>query len=154
MRNPIRGLGASRRVEPPSLVLDTNIVLDWLLFDDPHCTTLADALAAGQARWLASATMRDELDHVLARGIASGRARDGAAVIAGWERWAVIVEPGDQPSPRDLLCSDGDDQKFIDLALQVGASALLSRDRALLKLARRAALRGLAIVSATEWQRP
>jgi predicted nucleic acid-binding protein len=136
------------------LVLDTNIVLDWLLFDDPRCLALADAIASSRVRWIASAPMRSEIEDVLGRGIAAGRSRDAAGVLAGWDRWASMVEPWERPSPRALQCSDGDDQIFIDLALQVRASALLSRDRAVLRLARPAALHGLAIVSIADWQPP
>lgn len=134
------------------VVLDTNVVLDWLLFEDPRCAPLGAAIAAGRLRWIASAPMRAELEHVLGRGIGAGRARDASTVLDCWERWSATVEPWDQPSPRHLRCSDGDDQKFIDLALQVRASALLSRDLAVLRLARRAALDGLAIVTIAGWE--
>jgi len=46
-----------------------------------------------------------------------------------------------------------DAKKFIDLALQVGATALLSRDRAVLALAPRARAVGLEILSAADWAR-
>ncbi|MBX3622048.1 MAG: PIN domain-containing protein [Rhizobacter sp.] len=49
-----------------------------------------------------------------------------------------------------LRCTDPDDQKFIDLAV-ANARWLVSRDRAVLKLARRAALFGLQVVSPDRW---
>ena len=135
----------------PSLVLDTNVVLAWLLFDDPRCAGLAEAISSRRLRWIASPAMRDELEHVLGRGLGgAGRRRAASAVLDDWERWAAMIQPCDQPSPWSLRCTDSDDQKFIDLACQVRASALISRDRALLRLARRAALRGLAIVPTLE----
>ena len=72
---------------------------------------------------------------------------------AGWQRWCETVEPLGHASTAGLRCTDPDDQKFIDLALQTGASALLSRDRAVLKLARRAAVHGLPIESMAAWSR-
>jgi len=135
----------------PIVVLDTNVVLDWLLFDDARCRHLADAIASGALRWIASAPMRAELDHVLARGIASARAGHPDRVRDGWERWSITVEAARRPSPPALRCTDADDQKFIDLALESGAAALLSRDRAVLKLARRAATHGLTIASGAAW---
>jgi predicted nucleic acid-binding protein len=54
--------------ERPSVVLDTNVVLDWLLFNDPSVAKLAAAVVGGRVRWLATAAMRDELTHVLGRG--------------------------------------------------------------------------------------
>jgi len=50
-----------------------------------------------------------------------------------------------------LRCSDSDDQKFIDLAVASGAAWLISRDRAVLRLARRASAFGLAIVTPERW---
>jgi predicted nucleic acid-binding protein len=135
----------------PIVVLDTNVVLDWLLFGDPRCRNLADAIASGALRWIASEAMRAELEHVLARGIASARAGHPDRVREGWERWSIVVDAAQRPSPPALRCTDPDDQKFIDLALQSGAGALLSRDRAVLKLARRAAGHGLAIISGAGW---
>ena len=135
-----------------SVVLDTNVVLDWLLFGDPRCAPWVHSIVSGRLRWLASASMQSELQSVLARGIGGSRNLDPTAIAAAWSRWAVQVDPSDQPSPRDLCCSDGDDQKFIDLALQVRATALISRDRAVLKLARRAATYGLAIVLPVDWR--
>ncbi|MEO7151649.1 MAG: PIN domain-containing protein [Burkholderiaceae bacterium] len=138
---------------PLLLVLDTNVVLDWLYFRDPRCDALARTIRTGRACWLASGAMHDELAHVLGRGVRTigERAGDAAAVLAGWRRWATPLERDGRAVPPGLRCSDADDQKFIDLAWQVGASALLSRDRAVLKLARRAALHGLRICDVDRW---
>jgi len=139
--------------EPPRIVLDTNVVLDWLYFRDPRCAELADAVAARRVRWIASATMRDEIEHVLDRGSLGTRWPDGAASVrAGWQRWATMVEEAPALAPLGLRCTDADDQKFIDLALAARAVALLSADRAVLKLAARARTRGLAITSVPAWR--
>ncbi len=39
---------------PPLLVLDTNVVLDWLFFADPACALLSTAIRRRQVRWIAS----------------------------------------------------------------------------------------------------
>ena len=136
---------------PPALVLDTNVVLDWLYFRDPRCARLSATLKCGAARWIASAGMGEELRHVLMRDV--GRRGAGAvqATLSGWERWAEIVEPLEAAVPLELRCTDSADQKFIDLAWWSGASALLSADRAVLRLARRAAGHGLAICRLDDW---
>jgi hypothetical protein len=46
----------------PRIVLDTNVVLDWLLFDDPSVEDLACAIQDDAIRWLACPQMRAELD--------------------------------------------------------------------------------------------
>ena len=128
----------------PLVVLDTNVVLDWLIFAEPTVAALAQAVAGGRLRWIATAAMRDELAHVLERGLAAARQTDLAAVLDAWDRHAAILP---EPSVQGPRCTDADDQKFIDLAVGAGARWLVSRDRAVLKVARRAALAGVAVVT-------
>ncbi len=138
---------------PPQvlLVLDTNVVLDWLVFGDAGCDALGVALGSGQARWIASAAMRDELEHVLTRGTLGSWEPDVPAILRTWSATVNLVPALSGPSRGTPRCTDPDDQKFIDLALQCGASALLSRDRAVLRCARRARPLGLAILTPTAW---
>jgi len=42
-------------------VLDTNIVLDLWVFDEPRAEALRLSVEAGHTHWLATAAMRDEL---------------------------------------------------------------------------------------------
>ncbi len=142
-----------RRSPAPILVLDTNVVLDWLLFADPAVAPLAHALTTQRARWVATEAMRQELEHVLTHSQVEAWQVASTTVLTNWARW---VEPAVAQPPalvQPLRCSDGADQKFIDLALQVGADALLSRDRAVLKLARRAQAAGLQIATPATWAR-
>jgi predicted nucleic acid-binding protein len=136
----------------PRVVLDTNIALDWLLFGDASCRWLASAIGAGEIEWWASPSMRQELEHVLGRGLAATRGIGGALVLQDWDRWAQVRDAGVAPLQRGLRCTDPDDQKFIDFAVAAGADALLSRDRAVLKLARRAARSGLEIATVAAWE--
>jgi predicted nucleic acid-binding protein len=50
-----------------------------------------------------------------------------------------------------IHCTDPDDQAFIDLALAVKARWLVSRDRALLRLRRRAEKQGLVVLTPERW---
>jgi predicted nucleic acid-binding protein len=134
----------------PVIVLDTNVVLDCLVFRDPGCAALVEWLSAGRLRWLASPAMRDELAHVLARGHLAAWQPDPTALFATWDRWA---SPAAEGAPSRLHCTDPDDQKFIDAALTHRARWLLSRDRAVLKLARAARATGLAILTPLAWTR-
>ena len=136
----------------PIIVLDTNVVLDWLVFRNPACAALGDALAARTLRWYASAAMRDELAHVLGRGVAKAWATDPVALWTQWERDCVeLATPTFLAPAMRLRCTDADDQMFIDFSLAHGARWLLSRDRAVLKLARRARPFGLTIATPADW---
>ena len=135
-------------------MLDSNVVLDWLVFRDPSGDAIGAAIRSARIRWIATGAMRRELEHVLTRADFTAWKADPADVLAAWDRWAQIVEAPSPPLLPRLRCTDPDDQKFIDLALEARASALLSRDRAVLKLAGRARRLGLAIAPAAGWPVP
>lgn len=125
------------------LVLDTNVVLDLLVFRDPAAAPLDDALAGGRLRWIATAAMRNELERVL--GYAPVARRLAAAGLAPQQ----VLDDFDArsqcvaaPERAAVTCSDPDDQCFVDLAVHHGC-ALLSKDAAVLALAPR--LAGLGV---------
>lgn len=135
----------------PSVVLDTNVVLDWLVFRDPRVAALAQAIGGGRLRWIGCAEMGAEMRHVLTQGALAHRADQSEHALTCFHRLCVCESlPVGLPSTR-LRCSDPSDQMFIDLALTHGAAWLLSRDRALLKLARKAAALGLRIRPPEAW---
>lgn len=145
--------GAARDVTlgtAPGAVLDTNVVLDWLLFRDRAAMPLAHAIAAGQVVWLACAHMRCELEQVAGRPALRHRGSGPASLLAAFDRHARLLPP---PVAEPLLrCTDPDDQVFLDLSRAHHARWLVTRDRALLTLARRAAQVGLAIVAPRLWR--
>ena len=128
------------------VVLDTNIVLDLLVFDDPARAPLAAALDAGELRWLATAAMRSEFERVLGYPLIAGRlaaaGRNASDVLAAFDARAQIVL--EAPARAPCTCSDPDDQIFIDLAVAQG-TRLVSKDRAVLSMRRQLAALGVAV---------
>jgi putative PIN family toxin of toxin-antitoxin system len=120
-----------------AIVLDTNIVLDLFVFNDPATPPLLQALQAKGLRWIASQPMRDELERVLAYVHIVARLAyyeiSAAHVLARFDAWVHLV---DVAAKVPLTCKDADDQKFIDLAAAHQA-VLLSKDHAVLALAKR-----------------
>jgi uncharacterized protein len=136
----------------PALVLDTNAVLDWLVFRDAGMTSVAAAIEARTLRWIACPSMRAELALTLGRAALARWQPDSERVLASFDRWADM-----QSAPAlstELRCSDPDDQVFLDLALGGGARWLLSHDRALLRLARRARRFRLEVILPSLWLAP
>jgi predicted nucleic acid-binding protein len=133
----------------PSAVLDTNTVLDWLVFGDPATRELARRIETGLLAWRATPAMRLEFERVLPRSALAAWAPDAERAAAAWDRHAQLQR--DEPARGPLLCADPDDQVFIDLALQHRCTWLLSRDRALLRLARRAAAWGVEVLTPQAW---
>ena len=134
-----------------AVVLDTNVVLDWLVFRNPDCAPLTQAIEKGHLRWLVTESMRDELTHVLGRGVVDAWEPDQAQL---WESWHRLSQTVSQPvvagESLRLRCTDPDDQKFVDLAIS-SAQWLISRDRAVLKLARRARRLGVRVATPERW---
>jgi len=143
--------GAWVAAGPARAVLDTNATLDWLVFHDGRMAALAAAIEGGQVQWIASARMREELAHVLSHPRLLRWQPDVAAVLAHFDGHAQMA-PAPAPAPPGLRCSDETDQVFIDLALACGATWLVSHDKAVRRLARAAARRGLRILPPGGWR--
>jgi predicted nucleic acid-binding protein len=135
-----------------SLVLDTNVVLDWLVFGDAAACWIGQAIVQGQLLWLSTPRMLSEWRAVVASPLGArwdpARQRALTADLTAWCRLHADVAPGAQMR---LACSDPDDQIFIDLALLNRPCVLLTRDRALLALRRRALARGVTISTPRAW---
>jgi len=144
------------------IVLDTNVWLDWLLFDDPAVAPIRKAVAEGKAEVVMDEATESELARVLAYTFNNksldaakqaellARCRDIARKSEGESRKEEGVDPrvsgsahrspftihavpsAENPLPK---CEDPDDQKFLELALACGAAFLVTRDGALLDLA-------------------
>ena len=128
-------------MSPLPLVLDTNVVLDLLVFEDPSLGVLARALASGAvSAWADEHTLR-ELQYVLAYPTFR---LDVAAQRAVHTRYQGLVrlapEAGVTPARALPRCRDRDDQKFLELAARAGARWLVSKDKRVLSMADRAGL--------------
>ena len=118
-------------------MVDTNIVLDLLVFSDPASLPLRQALQSGALSWLATPAMRDELQRVLDYPHIAPRLvfyqLAPQQVLAAFDQWVRLVAVAPRAA---FICKDADDQKFIDLAVAHQA-LLLSKDQAVLRLAKR-----------------
>lgn len=123
-------------------------MLDWLVFRDPRVGVLSQWFGERRMRWLATPAMHLEFMHVLARPGMQAWKPDLEAVGRAWADHALIV-PAAAAAP--WRCRDTSDQMFVDLAVARQAQALLTRDRSLLALARRARASGLLIGAPERW---
>jgi len=129
------------RKPPLRLVLDTNIWLDWLVFGDTGIARIRQLQGAGHLEICIDAACEAELLRVLGYPFGKrtlGRAEQQRA-IAQCRRIATRVDAAASAAERARLpsCRDPDDQKFLDAALAARADVLVTKDRALLELARR-----------------
>lgn len=127
------------------LVLDTNVVLDLLHFADPAAASIRQALREGRAVCFRNAACRHELAHVLSRPQFK-IGNDGARRIL--DEYDALAQPCEAAAGGTLPpCRDPDDQKFLELARDAGADLLVTKDKALLTLAKKAGRLGFRIVT-------
>ena len=136
---------------PWLIVLDTNVWLDLLVFDDARARPLQAAVAGGHLLPLVTDAMLGELADVLARPFPARWAFEPAAVLARAAALSRRVCPAAPAAGMVPRCRDPEDQCFIDLAWLWPVRWLVSRDRALLELARPARARALAVVTPQDW---
>lgn len=123
------------RSRTPRAVIDTNVLLDFWIFDDPATRDLRVAIELGRVVALRSDAQTAEFVDVLQRSkfaLSDERQRD---IV---QQWSDVSAPVESVAAAPLLCTDPDDQKFLELAFSGRADWLISKDKALLRLARRA----------------
>jgi putative PIN family toxin of toxin-antitoxin system len=132
--------------EPPlTLVLDTNVVIDWLVFDDAFMAPLRDGIVHRQIRVLTHAPAIVELQRVVGYPALKLSAERQLAIVTAYLAQTIVPSLPQGFSLTRLLtpigfpqCRDPDDQHFLALAFHARARALVSRDKAVLQLRRRA----------------
>lgn len=152
MDEPTRSAGDKHAV--PRVVLDTNVCLDLFLFRDPRVAALSAALQSGELQAVTDAACRGEWLRVLQypQLALDEAARAGAAAAFDAIVECVSVSESQVALPPLPRCGDPDDQKFLELARNAGASWLVSRDDELLRLGRRTRRDGLfGIIEPQAW---
>jgi putative PIN family toxin of toxin-antitoxin system len=135
------------------LVLDTNIVLDWLVFKDARVCELQRAWEAQQAELITHLPALEELRRVLTYPQFKLAQGEQSAVLECYESRARIVSLPDGVTLENLgmptgfpRCKDCDDDHFLALAYHHRADAVVSKDRAVLDLAKRARKFGVTVL--------
>lgn len=124
------------------IVIDTNVCLDLLVFHDPRWASLLAALESGAVEAVTRADCRDEYNIVL--HYPHLPLDDASRPVAASRFDALVTVMAPDASPVRLpVCTDRDDQKFLEIARDTSASVLITKDKALLKLARKLGQAGL-----------
>jgi putative PIN family toxin of toxin-antitoxin system len=123
------------------IVIDTNVCLDLFVFRDPRWQALMDGLQGGEIDAVTSASCRMEFTLVLAYEKMHLSTESQAAILQEFDQFIRLIDLPAEPSATNAiklpLCKDRDDQKFIELAYASQADTLITKDKALLKLARK-----------------
>ena len=138
--------------EATAWVIDTNIVLDLWLFEDPATEPLRAALQSGRISHLATHSMREELarvltyPHLVKRMLKSDlQAQD---ILDRFDQYCLSAAPAAKAA---YTCKDPDDPKFIDLAV-AHAAPLLSKDAEILCMKKRLLQAGVVLNPTFNWK--
>lgn len=134
------------------LVLDTNIVLDWLVFKDARVNSLQRAWNERRLELITHLPALDELRRVLTYRNFELPESEQRAILECYEsRVQLVALPAGVTMdnlgmpPGFPHCRDSDDDHFLALAYHHRADGLVSKDGAVLELARRAQKFGVMI---------
>jgi putative PIN family toxin of toxin-antitoxin system len=133
----------------PRLVIDTNVCLDLFVFHDPRWAGLLAALESGAVEAVTRSDCRDEYNIVLHYKHLPLDDDTRPLAAARFDALITVVAPPES-SVRLPVCTDKDDQKFLEVARDARADVLITKDKALLKLARRLAKAGMFKVMVPE----
>lgn len=116
------------------VVLDTNVVLSALLFEEGQMSWLRQAWQEGRCHPLGSSATIRELARALRYPKFELDENDRMELLGDYLPFIALL-PEPPPAPAPLACRDPDDQKFLDLAAAAGADFLITGDGDLLALA-------------------
>jgi len=127
---------------PKKIVIDTNVCLDLFVFNDPRWAKLVAAIESGEVEAVTRSDCRDEYNIVLHYKHLPLDDDSRPLAAARFDQMIKVVAPPES-SIKLPVCSDRADQKFLEIARDAGAEVLITKDKALLKLARRLAREGM-----------
>ena len=128
------------------LVIDTNILLDLLVFDDQRAHPLRAALNESQVIALGSSYTVAEFLDVIARpqfNLDREAQTKAHQQLLAW----LTLEHDEAVETAPWKCKDKDDQIYLNLAFSHRPCTLLSKDKQVLKLAKRARQCGVVITN-------
>ena len=148
----LKAVSVSSTSEKKRVVLDTNVCLDLFVFRDPRWNDLFDAMRAGQIDTITREDCRTEWLRVLDYPHLPVDDSSKAAIIAEFDQYIRCL-PIETVNTFGLpVCTDRDDQKFLELSLQADVAYLITKDKALLKCARKTAKHGMfTIIGPQAW---
>ena len=128
----------------PRLVLDTNVILDLLVFKDPSAEPIRLLLDAKLVDAVRSEASILELVDVIQRPTFKLSREEQEIILQAWESSTRLLENAAIESA-PFFCRDTDDQIFLDMAYSIRPALLLSKDLRVLELHASAKSHGVEI---------
>jgi putative PIN family toxin of toxin-antitoxin system len=131
------------------IILDTNVCLDLFVFCDPRWSQINAGLKDRTLQAITRADCRDEWLAVLHYTHLPITDNTRGAIVTTFDEF-IDVEDFPIKNIKLPVCTDKDDQKFLEIARDADAQFLVTKDKALLKLARKTQQLNLFIIETHE----
>ena len=118
------------------IILDTNVCLDLFVFCDPRWSQIKAGLKDKSLQAVTRADCREEWLAVLHYPHLPIDDETRGAIVTTFDEF-IALETCPEKNSRLPICTDKDDQKFLEIARDADARVLVTKDKALLKLARK-----------------
>lgn len=128
----------------PRLILDTNVILDLLVFKDLSAEPIRLLLDAKMVDAIRSEASTLELIDVIQRPAFKLSREEQEIILQAWESNTRLLE-NEAIEPAPFTCRDLDDQVFLDMAYSIRPALLLSKDLRVLELQTIAKRHGIEI---------
>lgn len=128
------------------LVLDTNVILDLLVFQDPAAEVIQTVLDAKLVDAVRTEASMLELMDVIQRPNFKLSKEQQQIILKQWESSSRLLE-NSAIEPAPFTCRDLDDQVFINMAYSIRPALVLSKDLRVLELGTIAQRHGVEITS-------
>jgi putative PIN family toxin of toxin-antitoxin system len=125
------------------VVLDTNVLLSLYVFADSRFAPLREKIENAEWQAITNDACFTEFRRVLGYPLFELTVEQQQRALDAYSTHVLNNVESRQVNVILPRCTDHDDQKFLELALDSAADWLVTADRALLRLARRDRLRGL-----------
>ncbi|MBC3884883.1 putative toxin-antitoxin system toxin component, PIN family [Undibacterium griseum] len=135
---------------PKRIVIDTNVCLDLFVFQDQRWNVLREELNNQQLQAVTRSDCRDEWLAVLKYPHLPVTPDTLAPICQQFDDLITCVSPVSLGHIRLPVCSDKDDQKFLEIARDTQAATLITKDKALLKLAKKMRNAGMFSIETPE----
>jgi putative PIN family toxin of toxin-antitoxin system len=135
---------------PKRVVIDTNVCLDLFVFNDPRWKNILTGLQSGSIQAITRKECRDEWLAVLKYPHLPVTPDNIEHICKQFEELIQCTELHSKEALLLPRCSDKDDQKFLETARDSEAQYLITKDKALLKLAKRIRKLGLFSIETPE----
>lgn len=131
------------------IILDTNVCLDLFAFKDPRWHQILPAIQENQLLAVTRQDCREEWLAVLHYPHLPVDDDNRAQIVSIFDEY-ISVEHHPAKPIKLPICSDKDDQKFLEACRDANADILVTKDKALLKLARKIKNLNLFVIETPE----